>query len=81
MTVALFLVLAVPLAIVIALGGPDATETIRIYVAALVLDVVAFGAAGILVIVAALRASRGEMFTLPILAPLIERLNRLRWKP
>ena len=78
MTLALFFLLAVPLVVVIGLGGPDATETIRIYVAALVIDVLAFGAAGVLVVVAALRASRGEMFTLPIVTALSERLNRRR---
>lgn len=70
----LFALLALPLALVLALGGPPATQTIQIYVVALILDTAYFIAACVVVIRAALRASRGELFMIPIITPLSERL-------
>lgn len=74
----LLLVLSIPLGLVLALGGPEAAVTIRIYAVALVLDAVVFGAALVLVVGAALRAARGEIFSLPLVTPLCERLFSVR---
>ena len=70
--------LFIPLGVVLNLGGPGDATTIRIYTAAIVGDVIAFGAAGLLVLVAALRAARGDVFTIPLVTPLSERLFRHR---
>ncbi|MGH7661957.1 MAG: hypothetical protein ACRENA_13725 [Vulcanimicrobiaceae bacterium] len=72
---AVFLVaLALPLGIVLALAGPGDGPTIAIYVVAMVLDVVVLAAAACVSIWCALRASRGELFMIPIVTPLSERL-------
>ena len=73
-TVVFFLALALPLGIVLALGGPGDGPTIVIYVVAMVLDFVVFVAAAWVSIWCALRASRGELFSLPIVTQLAERL-------
>jgi uncharacterized membrane protein len=71
---ALFIVLALPLVLFVVLGGPPETLTIEIYAAALVIDVVVFAAAALIVISSAIRASHGELFSLPLITPLSERL-------
>ncbi|MBV8423716.1 MAG: hypothetical protein JO349_00885 [Candidatus Eremiobacteraeota bacterium] len=70
----LFALLALPLVLVLALGGPPVGETIAIYAVALVIDVAYFVAAMVVVIQSALRASRGELFMLPVISSLSERL-------
>lgn len=77
MTAVLLLVLSIPLALVLALGSTEAAVTIRIYAVALGLDAVVFGAAASLVIRAAVRAARGEIFSLPVVTPICERLFSL----
>ena len=76
LTAGFFVLLALPLVLVVALGGPalSSTVTIRLYMAAMVLDVVALGISAFLMIGAALRASRGELFTIPFVTPLSRRL-------
>ena len=71
---ALFVVLALPLVLFVVLGGPPETLTIEIYAAALVIDVVVFAAAAFIVIGSAVRASHGELFSIPLITPLSERL-------
>lgn len=70
----LFALLAFPLVLVLALGGPPVTQTIEIYVVALAVDTIYFIAACVVVVQAAVRASRGELFMLPLITPLSERL-------
>ncbi|MBV8150525.1 MAG: hypothetical protein JO101_07950 [Candidatus Eremiobacteraeota bacterium] len=74
LTLVLVVVLAVPLILSLALGG-DPMTTIRIYIVGIVVDLVAFGAAAIIVAAAALRAARGEMLDLPVVRRLSERLT------
>jgi len=71
---ALFIVMALPLALFVVLGGPPETLTIEIYSAAMVIDLIAFAGAAFIVISCAVRASHGELFTLPLVTPLGERL-------
>lgn len=69
-----FVVFALPLALFVILGGPPETQTIEMYTVALILDVIVFVVAGFIVISCAVRASHGELFTLPIATALGERL-------
>jgi hypothetical protein len=69
----LFVMLALPFALVVALAAPE-TVTIEIYAAALVLDTIVFVGAAFIVITSAIRASHGELFMLPFITPLSERL-------
>ena len=71
---AIFFMLALPFVLVIALGGPPVERTLQIYTVALVLDAIVFSAAGVIVVRAAMRASRGELFMLPLITALGERL-------
>ncbi|HEY1727556.1 MAG TPA: hypothetical protein VGG22_04150 [Candidatus Baltobacteraceae bacterium] len=71
---ALFVVLALPLVLFVILGGPPETLTIEIYSAALVVDIIVFAAAAFIVISSAVRASHGELFSIPLITPLSERL-------
>jgi hypothetical protein len=74
----LFIALVLPLALFVILGGPPETLTIEIYSAALVIDLIVFSAAAFIVISSAIRASHGELFSLPLITPLSERLFRRR---
>ena len=71
---ALFMVLALPLVLYVVLGGPSETLTIEIYAAAIVIDLIVFSVAAFFVISAAIRASHGELFSIPMITPLSERL-------
>lgn len=77
LTAVLLVVLSIPLGLVLMMGGPEAAITIRIYAVALILDALVFGAAAVLVIGAAVRAARGEIFSLPVVTPICERLFSL----
>ena len=70
----LFAVLALPLVIFVVLGGPPETQTIAIYSIALILDLIVFVVAAFVVISSAIRASHGELFSLPLITALSERL-------
>jgi uncharacterized membrane protein len=75
----LFIALALPLALFVVLGGPPETLTIEIYSAALVIDLIVFSTAAFIVISSAIRASHGELFSIPLITPLSERLfSRMR---
>lgn len=71
---ALFVALALPLGIVLALGGLGDGPTIVIYLVAIVIDLIVLAAAAWVSIRCALRASRGELFSLPLVTQLSERL-------
>jgi uncharacterized membrane protein len=75
-TLALLFMLAIPLFIVLALGGPAAGVTIAIYGVALVVDVVVFGVLAWIVVRCAVRAARGELFSIPLITRISERLFR-----
>ncbi len=77
-TLAFFLALALPLGLVLALGGPGDGPTIAIYAAAMPLDLIVLGVAAWASVRCALRASRGELFSLPLATWLGERLFRRR---
>lgn len=74
----LLVVFALPLLLFVALGGPPETQTIEMYAVAMILDVIVFTAAGFIVISSAIRASHGELFTLPVITALSERLFQRR---
>jgi hypothetical protein len=74
----LFVVLALPLVLFVALGGPPETQTIEMYAAAMILDIIVFTVGGFVVISSAIRASHGELFTLPVITSLSERLFQRR---
>jgi hypothetical protein len=80
LTAGLLAVLALPLVVVLSFSWTDSTATIRVYLVALVIDTVVFGAATALVIRCVLRAGRGEIFELAFITPLSERLFRARAK-
>lgn len=76
-TLVILVLLALPLSVVLALGPGDGA-TILIYAVALVLDAVAFGIIAWLCVHCAIRASRGQLFSIRYVAPLGERLFRRR---
>lgn len=65
---------SLPLGIVFALGGPAAGVTIAIYAVALVADLAIFAAVATLLIWCAMRASRGQLFSVPYVTRLSERI-------
>ena len=77
-TLVLLALMVLPLAIVFGGGGLGDTNTIRIYTVALVLDFVVLVAGISASVYAAVRASRGEIVTLPLVTSLSERLFRPR---
>jgi uncharacterized membrane protein len=76
LTASFFALLSVPLFLVLLLGGPalSSTATIRLYAVAMIADIVVLGISAFLIVGAALRASRGELFTIPLVTPLSRRL-------
>jgi hypothetical protein len=73
-----FLVLALPLLAVLAIPGISTGATIAVYAAGLVAD----AAVGIgLVVVGAryaARAARGELFSIPVVTPMVDRCFRIK---
>lgn len=74
----LIAVLALPLAIVIGVSGISTGTTISVYTAGLIADVIA----GLTYVFFALRystrAARGELFSIPLVTPLVDRFFRLQ---
>jgi len=70
----LLLMLAAPLALVFALRGPGDATTIAIYSVAMIADTILFLVLGCLLVWCAIRASRGELFALPLVTPLAQRI-------
>jgi len=76
-SLAFFVVLALPLVAVLAIPSISTSLTIGVYAAGLVADVVV-GVGLLLVGVRyAARAARGELFSIPIVTPIVERWFRL----
>jgi uncharacterized membrane protein len=75
-SIAFFFVLALPLIAVLAIPAISTGATIAVYTAGLVADVVV--GIGLLVvgIRCAARAARGELFSIPIVTPVVECLFR-----
>ena len=76
-SLAFFVVLALPLVAVLAIPSISTGLTIGVYAAGLVADVVV--GVGLLIVGVryAARAARGELFSVPIVTPIVERCFRL----
>jgi hypothetical protein len=72
----LIVLLAAPLVLVMSLGGPGLGSelTIRIYVVGMLADAVTLGTAAFAAVSSAVRAARGELFSIPLVTPLSRRL-------
>jgi uncharacterized membrane protein len=77
-TIAFLVILALPLVVVIALPTISPATTVTVYATGLVVDVVAFLTLVALTFVYAARASRGDLFRIPLVSALADRLPGLR---
>jgi uncharacterized membrane protein len=79
-SVVFFVVLALPLVTVLAIPGISMGATIAVYAAGLLADVVV--GIGLLVAGAryAARAARGELFSIPVVTPIVDRWFRVERK-
>jgi uncharacterized membrane protein len=71
-------VLALPLLVVIADAGISTGTTVGLYTAGLLLDAIVFIVLTVLAFSYASRAGRGELFTIPIVSPLADRIFTIR---
>jgi len=71
-------VLALPLSIVIADAGISTGATIAVYTAGLLLDAIVVVALTVLAFSYSARAARGELFTIPLVSPIADRLFTIR---
>ena len=76
-SLAFVVVLALPLVAVLAIPSISTGLTIGVYAAGLVADVVVGVALLLVGIRYAARAARGELFSIPIVTPIVERWFRL----
>jgi uncharacterized membrane protein len=76
-SVAFFVVLALPLLAVLAIPAISTGATIAVYAAGLAADVAVGVGLLIVGIRYAARAARGELFSIPLVTPLVERWFRL----
>ncbi len=72
------LLMALPLLIVIAVPSISTGTTVALYAAGILADLIAFVTLVVLTIVYASRASRGELFSIPLVSALTDRAFRLR---
>jgi len=77
-TVAYLILLAVPLFIVIGVPSISTGATVLVYAIGLGVDLIAFVALVALTLACAGRASRGELFAIPVVSALTDRVFRLR---
>ena len=73
-----FVVLALPLVVVIAIPSITTGATIAVYVVGLIADAVLAIAWLLLVLRYAARAARGELFSIPVVTPIVDRWFRLK---
>jgi uncharacterized membrane protein len=71
-------VLGLPLLAVIADAGISTGMTVGVYTAGLLLDAIVFIVLTVLAFSYAARAGRGELFTIPIVSPLADRVFTIR---
>jgi len=73
-TIGYMVLLALPLIVVISDAGISTGMTVWIYTAGLVLDAIVFVVLTVLAFSYAARAGRGELFTIPVISALADRL-------
>jgi uncharacterized membrane protein len=73
-TVGYLVLLALPMLVVLADGGISTGATVAVYAAGIALDLVAFIALSYWAFSFAARAARGELFTIPLVSTLADRL-------
>jgi uncharacterized membrane protein len=71
-------VLALPMIVVIADAAISTSLTVWVYTAGLALDAIVFVGLTVLAFSYAARAGRGELFTIPLVSPVADRLLRVR---
>ena len=71
-------VLALPLIVVIADAGISTGMTVGLYTAGLLLDAIVFGVLTVLAFSYAARAGRGELFTIPLVSAIADRVFTIR---
>lgn len=77
-TIGFIVVLALPLLVVIADAGISTGMTLAIYAAGIVLDLIVFVVLTVLAFSYAARAGRGELFTIPLISTVADRVFRVR---
>lgn len=77
-SVVFIVVLAIPLVAVLSTPGISTGTTIGIYVAGLIADLVAVITIAVLSIRYSARAARGELFEIPLVSSVVDRLFRVR---
>jgi uncharacterized membrane protein len=70
--------LAIPLVIVIAIPGISAGATIAIYGVALVVDLLVAILIALIGVRYAAKAARGELFSIPVVTPIVDRWLRTK---
>jgi hypothetical protein len=70
--------LALPLLVVIGDAGISTGSTVGVYTAGLALDAIVFVVLAVLAFSYAARAGRGELFTIPLISPIADRLFAIR---
>ena len=73
-TLGFLIVLALPLIVVIADATISTGATLTVYAVGIVLDLIVFVGLTVLAFSYAARAGRGELFTIPLISPLADRL-------
>lgn len=76
--IAYVIVMALPLLVVIAFSGISTGMTVGLYSAGLALDAIAFVALTVLAFSYAARAGRGELFTIPIVSNVADKVFTIR---
>jgi uncharacterized membrane protein len=77
-TIGYLVLLAIPLVIVIVDPGISTGATVGVYAAGLAIDAIVFIVLAVFAFTCAARAGRGELFTIPIVSALADRLFTLR---
>ncbi len=72
-SVVMCLVLAFPLVVVIAVPAISTSATIAVYGVGLIVDIVAGIAFVVVALTFAARAGRGELFSIPLVTPIVDR--------
>lgn len=77
-TLGYLIVMALPLIVVIGFAGISTGATVGLYSAGLLLDLIAFVAIAVLAFSYAARAARGELFTIPLVSAVADRIFTIR---
>ena len=76
--VAYVVLLALPLIVVIGVPSISTGTTVALYAAGLAVDVIAFVGLAALTVAYASKAARGELFSIPVVSAITDRVFRLR---